>query len=397
MEYNPFSLDIHINPYPTYKYLRDQEPLYHNALTLSDGKQLSFWALSRFEDVWDATHDWETFSSSAGPALEMSVQVPMMIAMDPPDHFLNRSIISRAFTPRKINALEPMITQVITDYLDDLQDRDHFDVVEDFSAKFPMDIISLLLGIPQEDRDEVRIRSNISLTRIPGQAEPPPEATAAGAENWAYFSDLIKQRRNKPAHDLMSEIIHAKAQDTNGNHRSLTNEELLGFVMLLAAAGNETVTKFFGNAIYYLNRFPAARTEIAADDAVIPNAVEEILRIDPPSQYQGRIAMCDIEMHGRTIPKGDRVILLTGAACRDEREFETPDELDIHRTINRQLSLGHGRHICLGAHLARMEGYIALREFHQRFPQYDIDEDNLGYVHSGNVRGFTSVPLVIRG
>jgi len=217
----------------------------------------------------------------------------------------------------------------------------------------------------------------------------------AGAKNWDYFQRCIEERRRHPRDDMMSQLVHAKAKDSDGVERGLSDMEILGFFGLLTAAGNETVTKFFGNGIYHLARYPQARKQIAADINCIPNAVEEILRFDPPSQYQGRIAMCDIKMHGQTIPKGDRVILVTGSACRDEREYPNPDVLDINRKIDRQLALGYGFHLCLGASLARLEGRIALEEFFKRFPDYEVDENNLGYVHSSNVRGFTSVPIRI--
>jgi len=401
MEYNPFSLQIHVDPYPTYKYLRDHAPLYHNTLKLNNGQSIKFWALTRFQDVWDATLDWQRFSSSAGPALEIPIMVPMMIAMDPPEHNRNRGIISKAFTPRAIEKLEPQIREIICGYLDELQTHEQFDVVKDFSAKFPMDVISSMLGIPKEDRDWVRENSNQQLTRTPGDPMPPMAAIEAGAKNWNYFGKQIEQLRKQPPsqntqENMMSQLVHAKAKDADGVERGLSNDELLGFLGLLTAAGNETLTKFFGNGIYHLARYPEARKELANNSQVIPNAVEEILRFDPPSQYQGRIAMCDIEMHGQVIPKGDRVILVTGAACRDEREYPNADVLDIHRKINRQLALGFGYHLCLGASLARLEGKIALEEFFKRFPNYEIDENNLGYVHSSNVRGFTSVPIRIQ-
>jgi len=197
MEYNPFSLQIHLDPYPIYKYLRDYEPLYHNTLNLNNGQDISFWALTRFQDVWDATLDWERFSSSAGPALEIAVMVPMMIAMDPPEHNLNRGIISKSFTPRAVEKLEPQIRDIICGYGDELQQRDQFDVVKDFSAKFPMDVISSMLGIPKEDRDWVRENSNQQLTRTPGDPMPPMAAIEAGAKNWNYFSEQIDALRKQ--------------------------------------------------------------------------------------------------------------------------------------------------------------------------------------------------------
>jgi cytochrome P450 len=389
MEYDPFSYEIHVDPYPTYRYLREHEPVYHNP-------RIGFWAITRFQDVWDATLDWQTFSSSAGPSIEMTgTPIPMMIAMDPPAHSVNRGLVSKGFTPRRIAALEPRIREIVTGHLDRLVGRSRFDAVADFSARFPMDVISELLGIPPEDRDQVREWSNTQLHRVPGQVMPPPESARAGQAIRAYFERLLDERRRRPRQDLMTALIAAELEDEDGRLRRLSQEELLGFCLLLSSAGNETLTKFFGNAIYHLARHPEQRAELARDRSVIPNAVEEILRLDPPSQYQGRITTRDVELHGRKIPKGSRVILVTGAACRDEREFRDPDALDVHRRIERQLALGYGRHLCLGASLARLEGRISLEEWHRRFPVYQVHEDELGYVHSSNVRGFTSVPVSV--
>jgi cytochrome P450 len=389
MEYDPFSYEIHVDPYPTYGYLREHEPVYHNP-------KIGFYALTRFEDVWDATLDWQTFSSTAGPSIEtIEMSIPMMIAMDPPAHSVNRGLVSKAFTPRRIAALEPRIREIVTGHLDRLAGRKRFDAVADFSARFPMDVISTLLGIPPQDRDQVREWSNAQLHRIPGQVMPPPESLVAMRHTRAYFERLLDERRTHPQGDLLSALIGAELEDEEGRVRRLSTEELLGFCTLLSSAGNETLTKFFGNAIYHLARNPEQRAELARDPALVPNAFEEILRLDPPSQYQGRITTREVELHGRTIPTRSRVILVTGAACRDEREYPDPDALDIHRRIERQIGLGYGRHLCLGASLARLEGRISLEEWHRRFPVYQVHEDELGYVHSSNVRGFTSVPVSV--
>ncbi len=388
MEYDPFSYEIHVDPYPTYRHLREHAPVYHNP-------SIGFFALTRFQDVWDATLDWQTFSSSAGPSIEMSVPIPMMIAMDPPEHSLNRGLVSKAFTPRRIAALEPRIREIVTGHLDRLVGRRRFDAVADFSARFPMDVISTLLGIPAEDRDQVREWSNAQLHRTPGEKAPPPESVLAGLRTREYFQRALEERQKRPRDDMMTALIQAELEDEEGRTRRLSQDELLGFCTLLSSAGNETLTKFFGNAIYHLSHYPEQRAELARDPAVIPNAFEEILRLDPPSQYQGRITARDVELHGRVIPKGSRVILVTGAACRDEREYPDPDALDIHRRIERQIALGYGRHLCLGASLARLEGRISLEEWHRRFPRYEVHEDELGYVHSSNVRGFTSVPVSV--
>lgn len=386
--YNPYDLQMHIDPYPNYKQLRDEDPLHFN-------EDMGFWALTRFDDIWRASRDWETFSSSMGPTLDEPPPVPMMIAMDPPDHNRNRGLISQAFTPRAIQALEQDITDIVCRHLDKLVGTTEFDAIEDFAARFPMDVISTLLGIPESDRDEMRRLSNQSMEREPGNTEPPPASLEAIFQLLDYFSCAIADRRKRPRDDMMSQIIHATIEDDNGNAVGLSEEELLGFFMLLNAAGNETMTKFIGNGIVHLSEHPEFRREIGGSLDAASAAVEELLRYDPPAQYQGRVLLKDLKLYGKTARKGQRIALVTGAAGRDDREFDEPDRFDIHRKIPRQLGLGYGQHLCLGHNLARMESRIALHEFHKRFPDYRINRDNLHIVNATNVKGYSVVPVTI--
>jgi cytochrome P450 len=387
MEYDPFSYEIHADPYPTYRYLRDHAPLYHNPTR-------GFFALSRFADVKEATLDWQTYSSAQGTTLEdAGATLPMMLFMDPPRQTRLRNLVSRAFTRQRVAALEPQIRALTAGYLDPLVEQGACDIVRDFTAKLPMDVISTMLGIPPQDRDMVRSWSNQMLHREPDKPEPPPKSLECGRNLGIYFVKTLAGRRKHPREDMMTALLHAEIKGHDGRTERLADDEILGFCILLAIAGNETVTKLLASAIYWLWRNPEQRALLVKDPGRIPGAVEETLRYDPPSQYQGRVVTRDAEIHGGVIPRGSRVLLLTGSSGRDEREFADPDRFDITRKIEEHLGFGLSRHICLGASLARLESRIALEEIHARFPDYEIDERGLERIHSSNVRGFAAVPL----
>ena len=381
MELNPFDYGFHEDPYPTYRWLRDEAPCYQN-------EALGFWALSRYADVLDVSRDWETFSSADGPMIEKIDPayraLPMMIAMDPPRHEALRGLVSRVFTPRRMAALEPDVRAIAARYLDRLVEAGGGDFVAEFSALLPMDVIFTLLGVPEADRSALRKDADVMLERDPDDNRPPPRALEAGARLTFYWFDRIGGLRKQPGDDLVSQLISA----------DLTDAEVAGFCSLIAAAGTETVTKLLANAAVLLARHPDQRQALRADPAGLPTAVDEVLRYWPPSQYQGRTATRDVNLHGRTIPAGDRVILVTGAANRDERVYDDPDRFDVARvTTALPLGFGHGVHFCLGAALARLEGRVGLEEFLRRFPDYEIDDAGLRRVHMSNVHGFESVPF----
>jgi cytochrome P450 len=388
MLYNPFSYAIQEDPYPTYRRLRDEVPLYHNP-------EIGFWALSRFADVWDATLDWETFSSKAGPSIERPVKEgdPAMsfIAMDPPRQTRFRNLVSRRFTPRAIAGLEPEVRRIARKHLDRLP-KGGCDLLQEFAAKLPMDVISAMLGIPEGTRDQVRIWANDTLERDPDDPRPPARALEAMAKLDAAMRELVQQRRADPQDDLISELVQAQI-DEGGSRRELGEREILAYIGLLAAAGNETTTKLIGNATVLLARHPQQRELLWKEPQRIPCAIEEVLRYEAPSQYQGRITTRETRWHGSTIPAGERVILVTGAACRDEREFNRPDAFDVTRTPERQLYFGYGQHICIGKSLARLETQVALEEMAQRFPNYEVDDAGLVRTHQSHVRGYAHVPI----
>jgi cytochrome P450 len=390
-EYDPYSYSLDIDPYPLYRALRDRAPVYRN-------ERLDFWALTRFDDVLQAFADFETFSSARGTVLELMdkpVTGPLIIFMDPPRQTRLRNLVSKAFTPRRIAKLEPSIRKIATGHLDRLVGRKRFDAVADFTAKFPMDVISSMLGIPSEDRDMVRGWSNDVLHRDPGNPMPPPRALGAIERLMDYFSRSLDERRRRPRDDMMSDLVRAELRGADGKPERLTDLEIKSFFNLLATAGNETVTKLLATAIYWLWKNPEQRRQLLDDPALVPNAVEETLRYDPPSQYQGRVLTRAVGLHGTVMPKDARVLLINGATGRDERRFRDPESFDVRRSIDQHLGFGYGRHVCLGAFLARLESKVALEEFLGRFPDYEVLSDGIERMHSSNVRGFSGLDLEI--
>lgn len=385
--YDPYSYEIDLDPYPLYRRMRDEAPLYHN-------EELDFWALTRFQDNMDAFLDWQRFSSARSTVLEMmdsDIGGTMIIFMDPPTQTRYRNLVSKAFTPARIRELAPRIREIAVGHLTPLVGREGFDVIGEFTAKLPMDVISSMLGIPDADRDMVRGWSNDVLHRDPGQALPPPRGLEAMVQLGEYIEAQLDEREARPRDDMMTDLITAELP---GGQR-LTRQEIVSFINLLATAGNETVTKLLATACYWLWRFPDQREVLLADRTRIPGAVEETLRFDPPSHYQGRTLNDDVELHGRVMPKGAKVLLINGASGRDERKFPDPERFDVRREIDVHLGLGYGRHVCLGASLARMESRIALEEFLTRFPAYEVHEDQIVRMHSSNVRGLAELPLQI--
>jgi cytochrome P450 len=390
VELNPFSYAFHADPYPTYRWLRDHAPVYRN-------DALDFYALSRYADVLTASLDHGTYSSAKGTVLEMDLAaieaLPMIIFMDPPRQTRLRRLVSDVFSPRRIAALEPTIRALATTYLDRIVDARRCDFIRDFAALLPIEVISLMIGVPAADRTMIREWTDRTLTRDPDSPAIPPDAIAAHVEVLQYFMAFVAERRRAPQDDMASLLIAAEFVNEHGRTERLTDLEIVAFCNLLAAAGNETVTKLLGNAAVLLSRHPAERAKLVADPARTPNAVEEILRYWPPSQYQGRTTTRAVELHGVTIPADARVLLLTGAACHDEREYPQPDVFDIAREIPIAVGFGHGAHKCLGAALARLESRVALEELHRRIPDYDVDETGLERVHMSNVHGFAAVPM----
>jgi cytochrome P450 len=392
VEFDPFSDEYFNDPTETYRRLRDEAPVYFS-------ERYGFYALSRFADVVSAHRDWQGFSSAHGVDLSTLTKDPELISsfrsiimMDPPDHDRLRALVSRAFSTRAVASLEPMIRTVVTDLLDQFGSGE-FDAVADFGALFPVEVISRMLGVPAADRQQIRHWVDISLHREPGENEFTPEGQQAAIEMGAYFYHLAVDKRANPGDDMVTRLTQVTVDRGDGSETGLDDTEIAGFSVLLGGAGAETVTKLIGNAVTLFARNPGQWQKVRDDVTKVPRAVEEILRILPPSQYQGRFSVEERSFEGGTIPAGFPVLLITGAATRDPREFDRPDEFDIDRQQSAAIGFGHGIHTCLGAALARMESRIAIEELAARWQRLEIDEDGLRRVHMSNVAGYANVPV----
>ncbi|OBG19073.1 cytochrome [Mycolicibacterium celeriflavum] len=390
--FDPFSEEFFNGPYEIYRRMREEAPVYYS-------EEYDFYALSRHEDVAAAFKDFETYSSAYGLDLAMvksdePVPVEMIIIMDPPEHRQMRSLVNKVFTPRAIEAMRPMVTETIDRFISKAS-PDRFDVVQDFAALFPVEVISQMLGVPEEYRQKVREWGDISLRREPGQVEMSEEGKQAVAELMGLYYNIIQERRAEPRDDMFSRLIAAEVQDENGEKRQLDDVEIAGFATLLGGAGAETVTKLVGNAAVMFARFPDQWEKLLDDRSKIPAAVEELLRYEAPNQYNVRRSMREVHLHGVTIPKGKPVFLLGGSANRDQEAFTDADTFDIDRDRSeaQNLGFGYGVHSCLGAALARMESAIALDRLLDFMPRYEVVWDECKRVAMTNVAGWSHVPV----
>ena len=387
--YDPYDFDIDADPHPIWKRLRDEAPLYYN-------DRYDFFALSRWDDVERALVEWEAYRSGRGSILELikaNVDLPPGIILfeDPPQHDVHRSLLSRVFTPKKMNAIEPKVREFCARSLDELVGAGGFDFIADLGAQMPMRTIGFLLGIPEEDQEAIRDRLDEGLRLDAGEA-PDPTHFERGTDD-SLFADYIDWRAEHPSDDLMTEMLNAEFEDETGARRRLTREEILTYVNLIAGAGNETTTRLIGWTGKVLAEHPDQRREIVEDRSLIPNAVEELLRYEAPSPVQARYVARDVEHHGQVVPEGSVMVLLNGSANRDDRRFGDGDRFDIHREIGHHLSFGYGLHFCLGAALARLEGRVALDEVLRRFPEWEVDWDNAEMARTSTVRGWESLPV----
>jgi cytochrome P450 len=386
--FNPYDYDFHEDPYPTYARLRDEAPIYRN-------DEIDFWALSRYDDVVAAFRDSERLSNANGVSLDPAAYGPhahktmSFLAMDDPRHIRLRSLVSRGFTPRRVKDLEPRIHELTVRHLEPALARGDFDFISEFAGKLPMDVISELMGVPEEDRDELRRLADAVLHREEGVLDVPPAAIDASLTLVQYYLDMVAARRVNRTDDLTSALLDAEIDGDK-----LSEDEIIGFLFLMVVAGNETTTKLLANSMYWGWRNPDEAGKALADPARVPDWIDETLRYDTSSQIVARTATKDIRYYDSVVPEGARVLLLIGSANRDGRKFDNPDRYDIDRDASQQLaSFGGGSHFCLGAHLAKLEARIALTEIVQRIKGYEIDADNAERVHSVNVRGFASLPI----
>jgi cytochrome P450 len=388
VEYDPYDWQIHEDPYPVYRQLRDEAPCYHNA-------DLGFYALSRYDDVLTGFRDWEGLSNEGGVALEQASmgpgvqQVMSFLGMDPPRHDAVRNLVSRAFTPRRVKDLEGPIRTLARHYLDTFANHSECDFIAEFAGKLPMDVISEMVGVAPADRDMLRTRADRVVHREEGNSDVPPEGSAAAIKLLQYFGSYVTERRKRPGNDDLTDALIAAELDGE----KLVDFEIVAFLFLMIIAGNETTTKLLGNALYWAWRNPDQRKRVVEDPSLALAWAEETLRYDPSSQLIARTATRELEFHGVKIEEGAKVALLIGSANRDERFWERPAEYDVTRNTAGSLAFGQGTHFCLGASLARLEAQISLEEVLKRIPDYAVREEGIERVHSSNVRGFAVLPL----
>ena len=394
--FDPFSLDFFNGAYETYRRMRDEAPLYYN-------DEHDFYALTRHEDVAPAFKDFDTYSSAYGidlatirNGLPTGTGPRMIIFMDPPAHRHMRSLLNKVFTPRAILAQKDNVIDKVEKYLGRIE-GDEFDAVQQFTAPFPVEVITTMLGVPEENAQQVRHWIDDSLHREVGQVETGEQAMAANIEQAMFYFDLVAKRRADPQDDLFSKLVSAELERENGEMDKLDDLEIAAFASLLGGAGAETVTKLVGNAVYLFGKHQDQWQELQDDRDKIPAAVEELLRYEAPSQYNVRRNMRDVHLHGTTIPEGSPVFLIGGSANRDERAWTDADKFDINRDRSQaqNLGLGYGIHSCLGAALARLESTIALEKLLDFMPSFEVDYDNCTRVQMQNVVGWKHVPVKV--
>lgn len=389
--WDPFDREIANDPYPIYQQLRAEAPLWYN-------DRHDFYVLSRWDDIDAGLKDWATYSSARGPILEVikaNVEIPpgTLLMEDPPIHDLHRSLLSRVFTPRRVADLEPEIREYCIRCLDRLVGASGFDVMAEFATEVPMRVIGMLLGIPEADQVKVRQRADAKLRTKPGEQMRVSQAAVTGDTD--LFADYIDWRFAHPSDDLMTELISAEFEDENGKTRTLTRDEILTYVTVLAGAGNETTARLIGWLVVMLARYPDKRAEVAGDHSLIPNTIEETLRFEPTGHALARWVATDVELYGQVVPKGGVMMFLVASANRDEDHWADPESYDIHRRIGRQLTFGVGTHHCLGAALARLEARIGFEEFVTRFPKWEVDWDGAALSCTSTMRGWETLPLSV--
>lgn len=389
--FDPYDVQLNADPYPMFRRLREEAPLYYN-------EQHDFYALSRFADVDRGLVDYQTFSSARGAILEIikaNIDIPpgTVIFEDPPIHDIHRKLLSRMFTPRKINELEPKIREFCARSLDPLIGSDRFDFVTDLGAQMPMRVIGMLLGVPEEDQEAARDFANAQMRTEAGK---PMETSMDNIASPEFFGRYIDWRTEHPADDIMTELLNAEFEDETGTIRRLTRDELLTYVSVVSGAGNETTTRLIGWAGKVLADHPDQRRALVEDRSLIPAAIEELLRYEPPAPHVARYVTRDVEYYGQRVPEGSVMMMLIGSANRDHRQFPPDgDVFDICREAHQHLTFSVGTHYCLGSALARLEGRIALEEILKRFPDWDVDLSECKLSPTSTVRGWETMPAVI--
>ena len=388
--FDPYDVDINADPYPVYERLREEAPAYCN-------DRYDFWALSRYDDVQKAHANWQTFSNTRSDILDIikaGVDLPpgVILFEDPPIHTMHRGLMSRVFTPRRMAELEDQIRAFCVRCLDPLVGADGFDIVAELGSVMPMRVIGMLLGIPEQDQIAVRNKTDANLRTEPGKPMNVKQEEVASGD---MFADYVEWRAEHPSDDLMTLLLNAEFEDEHGERRTLTRQEVLTYTAVIAGAGNETTGRLIGWLGKVLAEHPDQRRAVVDDRSLLPKVIDETLRFEPTGHATARYVMRDVEYYGTTIPAGSAVLLLMASANRDPRRFENPGVYDIFRSDLQHITFGYGLHFCLGANLARLEGRVALDELLNRWPEWDVDYDNIKLAPTSTVRGWERMPLVL--
>ena len=389
--FDPYDVAINADPYPIYEQLREEAPIYYN-------ERYDFWALSRHEDVQKALVNWQVFTSTRSDILDImkaEIELPDGVVMfeDPPTHTTHRGLLSRVFTPRRMAQLEDQVRDFCIRCLDPLVGADGFDIITELATMLPMRVIGMLLGIPEQDQVAVRDKTDENLRTEPGKPMVIVEEEVANGD---MFADYIDWRAEHPSDDLMTTLLNAEFEDETGRTRTLTREEVLIYTSVLAGAGNETTGRLIGWLAKVLAEHPDQRRAVLDDRSLLPNVIDETLRFEPTGHASARAVTEDIDYYGSTVPAGSAVLMLMASANRDPRRYNDPDVYDIRRSDIQHLTFGHGLHFCLGAHLARLEGRVALDELLNRWPEWDVDYSGIKLAPTSTVRGWERMPIIVR-
>lgn len=383
--YDPLDPGTQHDPYPVYRRLREEDPVHRTTH--------GFWALSRFEDVFQATLDTATFSSAQGLTFGENEIVtlglkPTLVMMDRPEHTTFRRLISRGFTPRKVVELEPALRAFVQDRVATLAESGEADFVEALAGPLPTLVVAMYLGVPESDRAVFDSWSN-AIVQANATGNTVRDASDAIAGLYGYFTELIAWRREHPGDDMLSDLVAAEVDG-----QPLPLDEILGYCFVMIAGGNDTASGLLSGSVVALTENPDQRRLLIDDPTSLPGAVEELLRMTTPVQGLSRTTTGDVELHGRHIPAGNKVHLLYGSANRDPREFgPTADTLDVTRRFRRMLTFGNGPHHCIGAAAARLQGRVALGELLRVLPEFTVDPSRGRLAPGPFIRRYQSLPM----
>jgi len=392
LHYDPYSEEALRDPYPIYKRLRDEKPAYYI-------EEYDAWALSRFEDIWNASMDMKSYSvaaagASTGHLLTRQLPVnPSMMHTDPPDHTRLRSQIKAPFTKQQVATLEPAVRRIVRDQLARIAERGEGDALTDLSQPVATRVTCVILGLPESDAPQLEETVNRIFEREPDTTGLPESSIAAFGQLDAYFLERVRERRRNPsdADDMLNRHLRVELSD-----RRPSDEEIAAYMTTLLIGGVETFPKVFAGGVVRLDLLRDQRTMLVENPSLIPNAIDEIGRYELPLQMLGRTVVRDVEFHGEKFRAGQPVMFLYASAHRDEREFDDPDTFDVRRSLARVLTFGRGTHACIGQHLALLEGRILLKEMLAAMPDYEVDIDGCERAQSEWMQGYNGVPIRFR-